>query len=154
MQQNKMSSVAIALCIVAFFTMGSAPSASAGSPTLVPVTITGTFDLPGGFPNPTGTFTITGAFTASGNATMNIGILGGPNGTVAHCVVTLTDNYGTITIDQQCQFATSMPAPYLTGQGKGRWEIVGGTGAYANLFGNGSLTMPGNEELMTGFIYR
>ncbi len=47
-----------------------------------------------------------------------------------------------------------VPAPYPTGQGKGRWEIVSGTGAYANLNGNGSLTMPGNEEAMTGFIYR
>jgi hypothetical protein len=78
---------------------------------------------------------------------MNIGLLGGPQGTVAHCVVTLTasDNSGTIVIDQECQFASSPP--------KGRWEIVSGTGAYANLFGNGSLTMPPNTEAMTGFIH-
>ena len=77
------------------------------------------------------------------------------NGIRAHCVVTLipSDGSGTIIIDQQCQFATSMPAPYPTGQGKGRWEIVSGTGAYANLNGNGSLTMPANEEAMTGYIY-
>jgi hypothetical protein len=70
-------------------------------------------------------------------------------------VVTLipSDGSGTIIIDQECQFATSMPAPYPNGQGKGRWEIVSGTGAYANLNGNGPLTMPGNEEAMTGFIY-
>jgi hypothetical protein len=82
------------------------------------------------------------------------------NGIRAHCVVTLTP-YGSsdaIIIDQQCQFATSMPAPYPTGQGKGRWEIVGGTGAYANLNGNGPLTMPTSaqgfpEEAMTGYIY-
>jgi len=69
------------------------------------------------------------------------------NGTIAHCVVTLipSDNSGTIVIDQECQFATSPP--------KGRWEIVGGTGAYANLNGNGSLTMPPNAEAMTGYIY-
>jgi hypothetical protein len=153
MRQNKMLSAVIALCMVAFVTMGSAPTASAGSPTLVPVTITATYDF-STFPNVAGTFTTTGALTISGTSTMNIGVLGGPNGTVAHCVVTLVASDGTIIIDQQCQFATSMPAPYPTGQGKGRWEIVGGTGAYANLFGNGSLTMPGNEEAMTGFIYR
>ena len=71
------------------------------------------------------------------------------NGVRAHCVVTLTASNGTIIIDQQCQFATSPP--------KGRWEIVSGTGAYANLNGNGSLTMPvipqGIEEAMTGVIY-
>src|SRR5215813_11701811 len=154
-RQNKMLSVAIALCMVAFFTMGSAPSASAGSPTLVPVTITGTYDF-STFPNVAGTFTTSGALTISRTNTMNIDPLGCPIGTVAHCVFTLipSDNSGTIVINQQCQFATSMPAPYPTGQGKGRWEIVSGTGAYANLFGNGSLTMPGTEEAMTGFIYR
>jgi hypothetical protein len=68
------------------------------------------------------------------------------NGTRAHCVVTLTASNGTIVIDQQCQFASSPP--------KGRWEIVSGTGAYANLYGNGSLTMPPNTEAMTGVIYQ
>src|SRR5262252_622212 len=146
-RQSKTCCAAIAVCMVAFFTMASSPTASAGSP--IPVTITGVYDF-AGFPNVVGHFTTTGALTISGTTTMNIGPLGqiGPNGsTVAHCVVTLipSDNSGTITIDQQCKFATSMPAPYPTGQGKGRWEIVGGTGAYANLFGNGSLTMPGND---------
>jgi len=62
-------------------------------------------------------------------------------------VVTLTasDGSGTITIHQECQFATSPP--------KGRWEIVSGTGAYANVRGNGSLRMPPNTEAMRGFIY-
>jgi len=46
-----------------------------------------------------------------------------------------------------------MPAPYPTGQGKGRWEIVSGTDAYVNLNGNGPLTMPANQEAMTGVIY-
>src|SRR5262249_5374622 len=43
---------AIALCIVAFFTVGSAPTASAAPPT--PVTITAVFDFTT-FPNVTGT---------------------------------------------------------------------------------------------------
>ncbi len=157
MRHNKIFSAAIALGMIAFFTMGSVLSASASTPTPVPVTITGVYDF-STFPNVTGTFTTSGALTISGTSTMAVGL--NYDGIRAHCVVTLTpsNGLGTIIIDQQCQFATSMPAPYPTGQGKGRWEIVGGTGAYANLNGNGSLTMPTSaqgfpEEAMTGYLY-
>ena len=152
MRHNKVFSAAIALCMIAFFTMGSVPSYSAPIPT--PVTITAAYDF-SNFPNVTGTFTTSGALTISGASTMHVDA--NVNGIRAHCVVTLipSDNSGTIIIDQECQFATSMPAPYPTGQGKGRWEIVGGTGAYANLNGNGSLTMPPPlNEAMTGVIYQ
>jgi hypothetical protein len=149
MRHNKLFSAAIALAVIAFFTMGSVPSYSA--PTPVPVTITASYDF-STFPYVTGTFTTTGLGGISGSTTMLVGP--NVNGIIAHCVVTLMPSTGgSIIIDQECQFATSMPAPYPTGQGKGRWEIVGGTGAYANLNGNGSLTMPANEEAMTGFIY-
>ena len=142
MRHNKILSAAMALCMAAFFTIGSVPSASASTPT--PVTITAVYDL-STFPNVTGTFTTTGALTVSGPATMHVD-LNPFNGVRAHCVVTLIASNGTIVIDQQCQFATSPP--------KGRWEIVGGTGAYANLYGNGSLTMPPPLiEAMTGVIY-
>ena len=142
MRHNKVFSAAIALCMIACFTMGSVPSASASTPT--PVTITAVYDF-STFPNVSGTFYTTGALTISGASTMHVDP--NVNGTIAHCVVTLipSDNSGTIVIDQECQFATSPP--------KGRWEIVGGTGAYANLNGNGSLTMPPNTEAMTGYIY-
>jgi hypothetical protein len=142
MKHNKIISVAIALCTIALFTIGSAPSASATTPT--PVTITATFDF-AGFPDVTGTFTTTGALTISGPATMHVGL--NYNGTIAHCVVTLIAPLGNIIIDQECQFATRPPS--------GRWQIVSGTGAYANLNGNGSLTMPPPlVEAMTGFIYQ
>jgi hypothetical protein len=151
MRHNKLFSAAIALCVIAFFTMGSVPCYSAPTPT--PVTITASYDF-STFPYVTGTFTTTGLGGISGSTTMLVGP--NVNGVIAHCVVTLipSDNSGTIIIDQECQFATSMPTPYTTGQGKGRWEIVSGTGAYANLNGNGPLTMPANEEAMTGYIYR
>jgi hypothetical protein len=141
MKHNKIISVAIALCVTAFFTMGSAPSASALTRT--PVTITGTFDF-STFPDVTGTFVTSGALTISGDTTMHIDLI--ENGTRAHCVVTLIAPDGVIIIHQECQFATSPPV--------GRWEIVSGTGAYANLRGNGSLTMPDDQEAMTGFIYQ
>ena len=143
MRHNKVFSAAIALCMIACFTMGSVPSASASPPTPVPVTITAVFDS-GTFPNLSGTFTTSGALTISGVSFMHVD-LNPFNGVRAHCVVTLTASNGTIIIDQQCQFATSPP--------KGRWEIESGTGAYANLNGNGSLTMPPDTEAMTGFIY-
>jgi hypothetical protein len=79
------------------------------------------------------------------NVGPNVG--GNVNGTIAHCVVTLMPSTGgSIIIDQECQFATFPP--------KGRWEIVSGTAPYANLNGHGSLTMPPNEEAMTGVIYQ
>ena len=140
MRHNKIVSAAIALCMVAFFTMGSVPSASA---TPTPVTITAVFDF-STFPDVTGTFTATGALTISGPTTMHVGL--NENGARAHCVVTLIAPDGVIVIHQQCVFTTSPP--------QGRWEIVSGTGAYANLNGNGSLTMPPNTEAMTGFIYQ
>jgi len=143
MRHNKILSAAIALCMIACFTMGSVPSASASPPTPVPVTITAVFDFTN-FPNVSGTFTTSGALTISGTSTMRVD-LNPYNGVRAHCLVTLIAPNGTIYIDQQCQFASSPP--------KGRWEIVSGTGAYANLNGNGSLTMPPFTEAMTGFIY-
>jgi hypothetical protein len=141
MQHNKMFSAAIALCVIAFFTVAAVHSASAASQ--VPVTITAVYDF-STFPNVTGTFTTTGGLNISGASTMNVGL--NFNGIRAHCVVTLLPSTGgSIILDQQCQFASSPP--------KGRWEIVGGTGAYANLNGHGSLTMPPNTEAMTGVIY-
>ena len=118
----------------------SVSSYSAPEPT--PVTITAVFDF-STLPDVAGTFTTSGALAISGVATMHVGF--NADGTRAHCVVTLIASDGTIIIHQECQFATD-PA-------KGRWEIVGGTGAYANLRGNGSLLMPPNEEAMTGVIY-
>src|SRR5205807_9690279 len=91
MRHNKFISAAIALCAIGFFTMGSAPSASALTP--VPVTITGVYDFTN-FPNTTGTFTASGALgNLSGTSTMNVG-LNPFNGIRAHCVVTLTPSNG------------------------------------------------------------
>jgi hypothetical protein len=118
------------------------PQALHVNATPTPVTITAVFDF-STFPNVAGTFTASGALEISGDATMDVAL--NENGKIAHCVVTLIASDGTITIHQECQFVTNPP--------KGRWEIVSGTGAYANLQGNGSLTMPPNTEAMEGVIY-
>jgi hypothetical protein len=112
------------------------------------VTITAVYDF-STFPNVQGTFTTTGALQLSGTTTMDIGP--NKNGIRVHCVVVLTpdDGSGTITIRQECEFAIAPPYP----ENKGQWQIVSGTGAYTDLKGNGSLTMPPNTEAMTGTIY-
>ena len=117
---------------------------TASTPT--PITITAPFTDIGTYPIFPGTFTISGAFETSGEATMDAGF--NDNFIRAHCILTLIDKYGTIIIHEECQFG-SIPH-------KGRWEIVSGTGAYANLRGNGSNTMSGPGELeedLVGFIY-
>jgi hypothetical protein len=130
---------AIGLSMIALITMSwkpVPPPHASGA-----VTITAVYDF-STFPNVTGTFTTSGALNISGTTTMDISL--NVNGIRGHCVVVLTTPDGTITIHQECVFATNPP--------QGRWEIVSGTGAYANLKGNGSLTMPPNTEAMTGVI--
>jgi hypothetical protein len=145
MRHNKCFSAAIAVCMIALFTMGWVPPSSAAKPT--PVSIHAVFD-PSTYPDEVGNFTTSGALTISGPATMHVDVINA-NGTVFHCVVTLiaSDGSGTIIIHQECEVVT--PYPY-----KGRWQIVSGTGAYANLKGNGSLTMPDppDTEAMRGAV--
>ncbi len=139
---NTLVCAAILPCMVACLTLGALPVQAAPDPQ--PVSITAVFDF-STFPDLVGVFTTTGALNLSGVATMDIGP--NANGEIAHCVVTLypADGSGTITIHQECQFATSPPL--------GQWEVVSGTGAYADLIANGGLTMPPNTEAMTGFVY-
>ena len=142
MQHNKLFSTAIVLSVIAFFTMSWAHSPTPAPVKSTPVRIIATFTDVSTLTQ-TGTFTTSGALNISGDVIMVISL--NANETIAHCVLTLTASDGTITIHQQCQFATVPPV--------GRWEITSGTGAYWNLKGNGSLLMPGNDEDMTGVIY-
>ncbi len=129
---------ALALCLIAFFIMPLAATPKKNAISIYAAFPTADLHV-------TGTFTATGSLNVSGVAVMDV--VPNANGMRAHCVLTLTadDGSGTITIHQACQFAS---API-----KGVWEIVSGTGDYANLKGNGSLLMPGNDEDMTGYIY-
>ncbi len=140
MRHNKFFSATIAVCVIAFFTMGWVAPPKANPST--PVRIIAVYDF-STFPNVIGTFTTSGALTISGTSTMDIGLNG--NGIRGHCVVQLIASDGTITIHQECEFGTPIP--------KGQWQIVSGTGAYWNLKGNGSLLMPPDTEDMTGVIY-
>jgi hypothetical protein len=89
----------------------------------------------GAFPDITftGPFFISGAFYASGVAVMVAHL--NANAMTYHCVWTLTDNNGdAFVLKEECEMATN---PI-----KGQWQIVSGTGIYANLRGNGSALMP------------
>lgn len=151
MKQNKLFSAAIALLLIGFFTTSWVSPTPALKRT--PVTITCPFDFSGGtFPNLvyTGTFTTEGL--TSGNTTGTATMDANFNATVQriHCVWTLIDGYGTFTLREDCVFAAST--------WQGRWQIVSGTGAYANLKGNGSSLMPDRGdgkfwEVLTGFTY-
>jgi hypothetical protein len=86
-----------------------------------------------------GSLTITGAVEASGTYTMNPVI---QTGRAFHCTNNLVTPQGTITALTNCEDGTT-----------GTWRIVNGTGAYANLRGNGTLVMYPGGETWSGKIF-
>ncbi|HYH13737.1 MAG TPA: hypothetical protein VD794_00860 [Flavisolibacter sp.] len=82
-----------------------------------------------------GYFTSTGDPTTAGTYVMEVDLVGTDS---LHCSQVLTvQNVGTITILSDCSLTTMA----------GTWYITEGTGAYANLKGNGSLIMSFPTEL-------
>jgi len=89
-----------------------------------------------------GTFTMTGAIVDSGSESgegrfAGLGHLktGEPNS--LHSEMTLAGQDGTIEL-QLVGLYGQLPAPSATGEG--RWIVIGGTGAYEDLHGEGSWT--------------
>lgn len=124
----------------------AAISSSSSEEKPMPVVITEVMDFS---TNPAfGTFSATGGLSASGTCMMTFN----PNAnfTTAHNVITLTSSEGTITIHDECEFAVSAAFPF----GKGQWQIVSGTGAYANLRGNGAESFPSaTNDVLSGIVY-
>ena len=144
MKKSIISFPIIAFCIMAFFMLSSfniIPSASTSKSLTFdrgePITFFGV-TTPGAGPTYTGTVYATGAINSIGTFVMPTET----HGMALHCIFILTFPAGTITIRMNCNMVT------LNGQ----WHILGGTGAYQNLKGGGSLTMPGNDELLTGTV--
>lgn len=104
----------------------------------IPVTITMTI-TGGTFPTFTGPITTTGDLIPPGEGSMYVNSFGN----VFHCIITLVTFEGTIRIREECNKATFM----------GQWQIIDGTGAYANLRGNGKVMMPRGFEVLEGIIY-
>ena len=138
----RLPSAAIALSLIALFTAGSVPSQAA--PKKAPITINSIYTAHPAPTTFTGTFYTHGALEIAGTVTMEVNFI---SHSAVHCEYTFvpSDGSGTFIIDEECNFTTDPR--------QGRWEIVGGTGAYENLKGNGSALMPGNQELWEGFIY-
>jgi hypothetical protein len=84
----------------------------------------------------TGTFTATGALATSGTDVMNTTLTTDSS----HCIVVLTDAFGSFTTHQNCNRAN------MTGQ----WFIASGTGIYKFLHGSGPLTMMFPPDVPTG----
>ena len=65
------------------------------------------------------------------------------HGMALHCLLIITFPDGTITIRMNCNMKT----------GNGRWQVLEGTGVYAELEGNGPLVMPNEtDEILTGTL--
>ena len=135
----------IATCMMAFLMMSSfraIPSASASNlQTLTsgtPITIISSNTTTIDDITYRGDVELAGAINARGTYEMPTQIMGN----ALHCTFILTLPSGTITIRLLCNMMTL----------NGRWRVLSGTGAYENLSGWGSLTMPGIEEALTGIV--
>ena len=87
-----------------------------------------------------GSLNVSGAIETSGTYTMNPVI---QTGRAYHCTNNLTTPDGTITALTNCYDNST-----------GTWRIVSGTGAYANLQGNGTLAMYPGGETWDGVIFK
>jgi hypothetical protein len=125
MKRNKFLSTAIALCMIAFFTVNWKQSPSA-EPTSV------TIRLSRGF------FTAQGGIEASGTYTMSPVVV---RGSTFHCTNTFVTADGTITALSVCHEVT------------GIWHIVDATGIYEGLHGTGSLIMDASGETWEGKVH-
>ena len=140
MKKSLISLSIIAICMMALFMMSSfktspsaVPSNSSGSITILSSNTTSADGV-----IYVGNVQLTGAINASGTYIMPTEVLG----MALHCTFILNLPQGTITIRMLCNMHTL----------NGRWTVLAGTGAYQNLQGGGSLTMPGIEELLEGTI--
>ena len=146
MKKTIISISIIAVCIMAFFMTSSFKTISSSSISKAPaldgagsVRIFGTYDHVIGSTY-YGTVVASGAINATGTYVMPAEVLGN----ALHCIFELTFPTGTITIRMNCNMVTL----------NGRWQILSGTGAYQNLKGGGSLTMPGDDEELIGSVRR
>ncbi len=134
MKQNKIFSVAITLLLIAICTTSWVSPKHNSAPRAIAIS---TAFPSGAFPDLIGPFSTTGALQISGTVTMHVDVIA--NGARLHCLLVFTAPDGTFTVNMHC-----LPP-------NGRWEIVSGTGAYANLRGTG-LTNMMSGEAMTGVI--
>ncbi len=136
----------LVLAILATLATGLATSASA-SPSQ-PISIA-TSKPPGPVP---GTFAASGAFADSGtinNLSFAPSAFGSPTFGVSHITILFAGSAGTFTLKAQITETLTSDPNVLTDNGT--WTIIDGTGAYANLRGQGTVvgTVDDNVNLIT-----
>lgn len=98
-------------------------------------------------PNSTaGTFTISGAVTDSGTSVVSFRLVG----ETIHVIKTLSGSNGTITVAGQAvvRWTSATTATFFAGH----WQVVSGTGAYADLKGGGYPGASGTANFATGTV--
>jgi hypothetical protein len=146
MKKSIISFSIIATCIMAVFMLSSfkmIPSASLSKARTFdqkqPVNFFGHITSSDGGSTYYGTVVATGAINETGTFVMPTQAMG----LALHCTFILTFPDGTITIRLNCNMVTF----------NGVWKILEGTGAYRNLQGGGSLTMPNDDdEILNGTV--
>jgi hypothetical protein len=104
-------------------------------------------------PGQPGTFEATGAFADSGaidNLAFNFSAIGAPTFVISHLTILFTGAEGAFTLKTQITETLTSDPNVLTDSGT--WTIIGGTGAYADLHGQG--TIVGTLDENAGLINR
>ena len=118
-------------------------SATASAPEPVTIAMHGVLTGPDSV---AGTFTVSGAFSDAGTYVETYRFAGN----TIHGVKTLSGSYGTITLVVQAVVRWTSPtrAELFAGQ----WRLESGTGAYANVHGEGSPGATGSADLAAGTV--
>ena len=94
-----------------------------------------------------GTFSATGAFADDGtinNLSIGFSALGAPTFGITHVTVLFTGDDGTFTLKAQIKETLTADPQVLTDSGT--WTIIAGTGAYADLHGQGTISGTVNDQ--------
>jgi hypothetical protein len=130
--KSRIAAAAVAAALAGGATLAAAGPAAAS--TSVPVTIQDTVII-GPF---TGTWSASGGINDSGTLTeptnFRVGVGAGGGGQV-HLVRVMTGSKGTITLVEDVSLTLE---PDGTVESTGHWAVIGGTGAYAELHGQGT----------------
>jgi hypothetical protein len=138
--------LAVTLAVIATFAVAFAASTSASGSQDVTIQ---TSKAPGPV---AGTFAATGAFVdtgAIGNLKIGFSALGAPDFGITHVTILFTGDEGTFTMKAQIKETLTSDPNVLTDSGT--WTIIAGTGAYADLHGEGKVvgTVDDNVNLIT-----
>ena len=148
-RRSTLMRVVLLLALVAALGVVAMP-AGATPPQALHFATTTTYDIIQGPPSISGTWTASGLFESSGDAWIDHFNAGWNDAGLwlrnSHTTEVYTDSQGSIMVEAHITNVTG----FNPISGDGRWVIKSGTGAYANLHGEGSVSIYGE---ITGFPY-